>query len=1153
MESWQQKWSSCEGIEIEGVSKCLSGGGEFPVFTYRPSWEEFQDFQACIRRAEAMGAHKTGICKIIPPKEYMPQTDYSQFDSAQVQNPIRQTVDGSGGVYRQINTLLSKKITVRHFRDMAMSDKYMAPVHTRDEAGWDELERKYWRNMTLVQPIYGADIDDTVTDASWDVWNFQRLPSLLDIVSKQNVRIVGVNTPYLYYGMWKATFPWHTEDMDLYSINYIHYGEPKTWYVIPPEHGKRFEVVAKGRFAPTEGTMCENFLRHKTTIISPSFLKKENIPCSKTVQRAGEIVVTFPFAYHQGFNHGFNCAEATNFATERWIEFGKWATHCGCREDAVKIDMDVFVQLYQPERYFRWRNGTDENRVDYHKLHYPKLQSRVHLSLSSNRGGQHKSTSNSVTLEKIGTDFTTNSSSNRKRKKDASNESETNGLPKNLCLTSAKLNLEERRGPRVDFLVDDGCDSDRSDSTELASDDNCHGDQNSQSELTSSDTDVPWKLTPQKCRLFWKKMRRNVRGLDLPQMTNDEEEDSVLNVVGFLSNSCAVEYLAKLFEPLYQFAHSLGGYSNKAPGIIPGSRKLSDCDEAVEEPEVKNVFDAFNSSASGTPQKSIAGCSIYMNNSPVKSEQEGVDDNYLTSLRVNKMPILCSKSTNEADRYPLNQQEEVLKKDYVESKNVNGLSQSADDELQSALDDQYDPCMPIEVSMNLSDSHLWPKCAVCSIFRVFYRESENKLSSKHEKIRLKYEQDGFEASKPLISDLIFVKTKLLMANSSPVKGTTQITALNRYSEIKIDTRKPCPILKCKRCYVSVHATCYGVSIDQFSADEWKCDPCALSERGDTSDSEDVHRYPIDKRVEHRSKLSMPTCLLCMKKGGAFKRVSKVPLTFNPSQKHPCKVVPGKSLWVHVACAIAVPEALFTDLQHHSVDLSRVDRMRTSLNCSVCHRLDDRVQCESSDSCDSDFFSNREMKYLSACLQCFNEYCTRSVHLPCAMHSRHWTITPSCHPITVKLYCRQHTSLASSNLLTTERTLNEGSAIGSIENDRANGSKFGSSENRAVVVKTNRNFKMNREGIVLQRKPFDFYRVLFDDGLESKDLLAENFFGHDWVARGVPRLNDRVNILWSDEQLHQAKFTGIIRVNYCQVLFHDDASLQWVEEKNLLSR
>lgn len=42
-------------------------------------------------------------------------------------------------------------------------------------------------------------------------------------------------------------------------------------------------------------------------------------------QEAGEFMVTFPYAYHAGFNHGFNCAESTNFATERWIEYGKHA------------------------------------------------------------------------------------------------------------------------------------------------------------------------------------------------------------------------------------------------------------------------------------------------------------------------------------------------------------------------------------------------------------------------------------------------------------------------------------------------------------------------------------------------------------------------------------------------------------------------------------------------------------------------------------------------------------------------------------------------------------------------------------------------------------------------------------------------------------
>ncbi|KAG5847196.1 hypothetical protein ANANG_G00123450 [Anguilla anguilla] len=332
------------------------------VMTFRPTMEEFRDFGKYIAYIEARGAHLAGLAKVIPPKEWKPRRSYESVEEMVIPVPIMQVVTGQSGLFTQYN-IQKKAMTIGEYRKLANSPKYCTPPHQ----DFLDLERKYWRNLTFVSPIYGADISGSLYDPDVAEWNIGHLNTVLDMVEQESgIVIEGVNTPYLYFGMWKTTFAWHTEDMDLYSINYLHFGEPKSWYAVPPEHGKRLERLAKG-FFPGSSQGCDAFLRHKMTLISPSTLKKYGIPFHRVTQEAGEFMITFPYGYHTGFNHGFNCAESTNFATLRWIDYGKMASQCTCRSDMVKISMDVFVRHLQPQRYELWKQGKDVTLLDHRK------------------------------------------------------------------------------------------------------------------------------------------------------------------------------------------------------------------------------------------------------------------------------------------------------------------------------------------------------------------------------------------------------------------------------------------------------------------------------------------------------------------------------------------------------------------------------------------------------------------------------------------------------------------------------------------------------------------------------------------------------------------------------------------------------------------
>ncbi|XP_016659770.1 lysine-specific demethylase 4C-like [Acyrthosiphon pisum] len=322
------------------------------IMVFRPTWTEFQDFSSYIEMMEKKGAHRAGLAKVIPPPEWIARRKrYDEDDvmTLEIPAPISQVAQGNRGLF-QLHMVEKKPMTVSDYKIIAESDKFKTP----DYFDYDDLERKFWKNIMYKPPLYGADVSGSITDKDVAVWNINKLGTILDYVNEDyGIRIEGVNTAYLYFGMWKSLFAWHTEDMDLYSINYIHEGCPKTWYSIPPEYGRNFERLAN-RFFSTEASNCPAFLRHKTTIISPNILKQNDIPYNKITQEKGEFMITFPFGYHSGFNHGFNMAESVNFASPRWVDYGKKALLCHCRKNSVKISMDTFVKRIQPNMYESW-------------------------------------------------------------------------------------------------------------------------------------------------------------------------------------------------------------------------------------------------------------------------------------------------------------------------------------------------------------------------------------------------------------------------------------------------------------------------------------------------------------------------------------------------------------------------------------------------------------------------------------------------------------------------------------------------------------------------------------------------------------------------------------------------------------------------------
>ncbi|KAJ1674826.1 hypothetical protein EV182_002486, partial [Spiromyces aspiralis] len=225
-----------------------------------------------------------------------------------------------------------RKMFAKYYRQMGEGTPYKDVV-----VDPSEVEAEFWRLVGAtyedVEVEYGADLHsnqhgsgfptperDPLEPYAKDPWNLTVLPFQRQSLFRYiNQDISGMMSPWLYVGMCFSTFCWHNEDHYTYSINYNHWGDIKTWYGVPGDAADKFEETMR-REMPELFESQPDLLFQLVTMYPPQQLVKHGVPVYFCDQYPGEFIVTFPQAYHSGFNQGFNFAEAVNFAMSDWIQ-----------------------------------------------------------------------------------------------------------------------------------------------------------------------------------------------------------------------------------------------------------------------------------------------------------------------------------------------------------------------------------------------------------------------------------------------------------------------------------------------------------------------------------------------------------------------------------------------------------------------------------------------------------------------------------------------------------------------------------------------------------------------------------------------------------------------------------------------------------------
>ncbi|OAP54093.1 hypothetical protein AYL99_11628 [Fonsecaea erecta] len=308
--------------------------------------DQCRDMPFLFSQAVALGARKTGVFKFVLPDDFEPGSH--AVSSITTRISTFESLLGPDNIFRISRTEDRETLYISHATFAPMEPDELAEM----------VERRLGDPEAMSKMRYCADLPARTAEdrrllglpAESPIW-----PLKDNLLDRTKYSVPGFHWPYGYASSDDGSLSViHREDGNLSSLNALHHGREKLWYVVAQKDGPLIENhVKRGK--------CAQKVRHASRWIPRSKLNAIGASFVAFVQRPREVVVVWGDSYHQGGTIGPTVAEAVNYGNPNWSIEGYSECSPNCNVFPIP---NTFLEFRDPSEPQREQEAESERETE---------------------------------------------------------------------------------------------------------------------------------------------------------------------------------------------------------------------------------------------------------------------------------------------------------------------------------------------------------------------------------------------------------------------------------------------------------------------------------------------------------------------------------------------------------------------------------------------------------------------------------------------------------------------------------------------------------------------------------------------------------------------------------------------------------------------